>query len=362
MPPKSVSQGSPGMTNTNSFEAWTDRLAQRPEIFPHQLDLMGDRVLLVELSAAEVSAASFLDQRVLKQTTKGTWIPWQSIVDIFKDASEGEPAGFIFHVGHCGSTLLSRLLAFADNTQSLREPLPLRTLAQDLANADDGRSFLDGRARQERLHLLTKMWCRGARHTVIKATSVCTGLLSQLNSTAPGTKSVFIYNRPETHIATLLSGQNALLDLKGFAQLRLQRLQHICGLDIQLNQLSIGQLAALSWLSETTSTVSALEKAPENVTQLEFESLLQDPAGTLTHVLNHLKIPASSEIIEKAVNSSVLQTYSKAPEHKYNAQTRAAILSDSRAKFQQEIRDALAWLEKLAGQSEIIASSLQKFA
>jgi hypothetical protein len=299
---------------------------------------------------------------VLKQTTKGSWVPWQSITDIFNPEPEGTPASFIFHVGHCGSTLLSRLLAFADHTQSLREPLPLRTLAQDLADADDGRSFLTRRDRQLRLNLLSKMWCRGASHTVIKATSICTGLLSQLNLITPGAKSVFIYNRPETHIATLLAGQNALLDLKGFAQLRLQRLQNISGLDIQLNQLSIGQLAALSWLSETTSAVSAIKNAPENITQLEFELLLLDPADTLKNVLDHLNIPANSETIEKAVNSPVLQTYSKAPEHKYNAKTRAAILNDSRAKFQQEIRDALAWLEKLAGQSGIIASSLKKFA
>lgn len=350
------------MTNADSLEAWTDRLEQRPELFPHQLDLMGDRLLLVELSADEVKAASFLDQRVLKPTTKGSWIPWQSVAGIFSKETGSKPAGFIFHVGHCGSTLLSRLLAFAENTQSLREPLPLRTLAQDLADAKDGRSFLGDQARLERLQVLSRMWSRGAGHTVIKATSICTGLMSRVHSVEPGTRSVFIYNRPETHIATLLAGQNALVDLKGFAQLRLQRLQQTSGLDIRLNKLTIGQLAALSWLSETTSAGSSLDSYSEQITVLEFESLLQIPAETLTRVLGHLCIPADNQTVEKAVNSPVLQTYSKAPEHKYNAQTRAAILSDSRARFQQEIKDALSWLEKLAGQSELIAASLQRFS
>ncbi|MGA9574228.1 MAG: hypothetical protein WBS20_09810, partial [Lysobacterales bacterium] len=241
------------MNTASTIAAWTDRLAERPEIFPHTLDLINDRLLLVELSDAEVSAASFLDQRILKKTSRATWVPWQSVAEIISRAPPAAPAGFIFHVGHCGSTLLSRLLEFTDGTRCLREPLPLRTLAQDIADAGDGRSLLKRHDQVDRLGLLSKMWSRGADHTVIKATSICTDLLLPIHASLAGTRSVFIYNRLETHIATLLAGQNAMTDLKGFAQLRLQRLQHKTGLDIHLNRLSPGQLAALSWLSETTS-------------------------------------------------------------------------------------------------------------
>lgn len=346
----------------NSFEAWTDRLADRAEIFPHQIDLINDKLLLAELSADEVSATSFLDQRVLKQTTRGVWVPWQMVADIINKAPNGEPTGFIFHVGHCGSTLLSRLIAFAEDTQSLREPLPLRILAQDLANFHDGRSFLNQQAQLERLQILLKMWNRGVRHTVIKTTSICTDLLPQIHSFQPDAKSIFIYNRSETHIATLLAGQNALTDLKGFAQLRLQRLQQITGLDIHLNQLSLGQLAALSWLSETTSVTRSLEKYSEQIALLGFESLLQHPAGTLAQLLKHLNITANNETVEKAIRSPVLKSYSKAPEHQYNAQTRAAILADSRSRFRQEIKAALDWLANLARESDLVATALKRFA
>ena len=170
------------MNRTNSVEAWTESLEQRPEIFPHNLDLLNDNLLLVELSAEEVSAASFLDQRVLTQTTQGTWISWPLVAEIFEKAKVEKPAGYVFHVGHCGSTLLTRLLQFADGAQCLREPLPLRVLAQDFADAADGRSFLDRQSRLERLQVLSKMWARGATHTVIKATSVCTDLLPHIHS------------------------------------------------------------------------------------------------------------------------------------------------------------------------------------
>ena len=350
------------MNATNSTEFWTERLEQRPEIFPHQLNLINDNLLLVELSAAEVSAASFLDQRVLKQTTKGSWVLWGSVAGQFSGEPAGKPANYIFHVGHCGSTLLSRLLQFAGDTQSLREPLPLRTLAQDLADSGDGRSFLSRQSQQERLQVLSKMWGRGAAHTVIKATSICTDLLPLIHSAEPGTKSVFVYNRAETHIATLLAGENASVDLKGFAQVRLQRLQQKTELDIRLSELTLGHLAALGWLSETTSAAQSLDTYAEQVEALDFETVIRDPAESLANLLAFLEIPADEKTVEAAMSSPVLRTYSKAPDVQYDAQTRAEILADSRSKYQREISEAITWLEELANNSELVAASLKRFA
>ena len=43
--------------------------------------------------------------------------------------SDERAVHFIFHTGHVGSTLVSRLLDETGDVLSLREPLPLRTLA-----------------------------------------------------------------------------------------------------------------------------------------------------------------------------------------------------------------------------------------
>ncbi len=341
--------------------AWLDRLAQRPEIFPHQLDLINDQLLLVELPKAKVEAASFLDQRVLSETTQGAWIPWQEVTEVIDPTPVAKPVSLVFHVGHCGSTLLSRLAGFAGNTQSLREPLPLRSLAQDFADADEGRSFVSRKSHLKYLKTLSKLWSRGASHTVIKATSICTDLLPVFQSAEPSTRSIFVFNRVETHIATLLAGENAVVDLKGFAKLRIQRLRQKTDLDIRLSELNLGQLAALSWLSETTSATQSLEAFPGQIEALEFETLIATPADSLARVLDFLKIPASESVIESAVQSSVMQTYSKAPEVQYNAQTRAAILAQSRSTFGAEIKAALMWLDELANQCELVSTSMRQF-
>ncbi|HNP63669.1 MAG TPA: hypothetical protein PKH39_06995 [Woeseiaceae bacterium] len=349
------------MNGTNTLARWTDNLPERAEIFPHSLNLINDNVLLVELSADEIRAASFLDQRVLQQTSNGSWIAWRPIADIFNQAPAGNPVSFIFHVGHCGSTLLSRLLQLLDGTQSLREPLPLRTLAQEFADTGEGRSFLAHDSQLERLQVLSKMWSRGASHTVIKATSVCTDLLPAIHSVVPGSRFVFVFNRPETHIATLLAGENALQDLRGFAQIRLQRLRQATGIKLLLHQLNPGQLAALSWLSETVSATRSLEAHAGDILPLEFEAFIGKPAETLTTTASFLGIAADEGTIESAVQSDVLRTYSKAPEHEYNANTRAAILANSRSEFSKEIRAAMTWLGELSTESELIAASLEQF-
>lgn len=349
------------MRNTNDLPEWANELEHRPEVFPHQLDLINDNLLLVELSAAETNAASFLDQRVLKQGTRGAWVAWPLIAELFEKVPDNKPPGFIFHVGHCGSTLLSRLLQQIDETRSLREPLPLRTLAQDVADAEEGRSFLSRQEQSRRLRLLSKMWCRGAEHTVIKATSICTDLLALIHADDAMARTVFVFNRAETHIATLLAGQNAVVDLRGFAQLRLQRLQQKTDLKIPLHQMTPGQLAALSWLSEAVSATQSLASYPEQICVLEFDAFLGKPTESLASLSNFLGIPADRQAIEKAINSDVLQTYSKAPEHQYNAQTRQAILADSRSRFAIEIKEALSWLDDLAGRSGLISASVQKF-
>ena len=75
-------------------------------------------------------------------------------------ASRGR-INFIFHTGHVGSTLVSRLLDETGPVLSVREPLPLRTLAeaQDTLRAPES---LLGEPRFELLlDTLMRLWSRG---------------------------------------------------------------------------------------------------------------------------------------------------------------------------------------------------------
>ena len=85
-------------------------------------------VRLIAMDRDSYRAASFLDDRMLQQPVDAQMLPWPEV----EDAVAGElrtDARWIFHIGHVGSTLISRLLGELDGVSAVREPRLLRDLA-----------------------------------------------------------------------------------------------------------------------------------------------------------------------------------------------------------------------------------------
>ena len=97
-------------------------LAESPDWFCHQIDLDADRALLVRLEPEAIRAAAFLDERVLAGRSDGFRIPLATLRERAQ-ACVGHAPHAIFHIGHCGSTLLARVLGELPGVRVLREPL-----------------------------------------------------------------------------------------------------------------------------------------------------------------------------------------------------------------------------------------------
>ena len=107
-----------------------DEISASPLLYPQKLDTARDQVFLVRMDQAAYRTASFLDDRILTPTTRGAWAPWSVTAAAMSTTTTQRPLHFIFHAGHVGSTLLSRLLDETRNVLPLREPVPLRTIAE----------------------------------------------------------------------------------------------------------------------------------------------------------------------------------------------------------------------------------------
>src|SRR3546814_2757077 len=79
------------------------------------------------LGEADYRAASFLDQRLLTDRVGREWRAWNALPDLGAAAPRPD---FIFHIGHVGSTLVSRLLAEVGDALPLREPMLLREIGR----------------------------------------------------------------------------------------------------------------------------------------------------------------------------------------------------------------------------------------
>src|SRR5688572_14640957 len=174
-----------------------------PEFLPFKLDPVARRVLLVRLTAQQRREAAFLDERALPAGVDGGWLPLEAL----QLEAKAPPADAIFHIGHCGSTLLSRLLESWPQLQSLREPLPLRTLAEAWPQLHAPESRLAPQEASRLLQALWTAWSRplgGQARSVIKATSGCNGLLAPLLDAQPAMRAVLLDMPLRPYLATLL--------------------------------------------------------------------------------------------------------------------------------------------------------------
>jgi hypothetical protein len=336
-------------------------LAADASFFPQRIDFLQETVLLIRMSRDAYFAASFLDDRILTTRTQGAWVPHARVAEAMADAP-GKPLHFIFHAGHVGSTLISRLLDETGLVQPLREPQTLRQLAEASDVLDEPASLLSALQFDRWLTTQIRLWRRGFpadRAVVLKATSSAARLGGRLLAALPDAKAIHLNLAAEPYLATLLAGPNSPIDLRGMGGERLRRLAGMLGgAPGALHEMSLGELAAMTWLAERLTQLRLSAECGHRLRALDFDRFLGDVSAQTQEILAHFGLPPPAGYLEKLPASAALTRYSKAPEHAYSPALRAEILAESRADNAAEIRRGMAWLERLAAARPEVASAL----
>jgi hypothetical protein len=328
------------------------RRAGSPDAYPQKIDLVREMILLVQLEASAYRAASFLDDRILGAATKGGWVPVRAVAEASRLVSNPCPVHFIFHTGHVGSTLVSRLLDETAEVLPLREPLPLRTLADAHDDLGEPASLLSEAEFNLTLAMFMRLWARGydaTRSVVVKATSSAGRLAVPILAANQASRGIYMNVRAEPYLATLLAGQNSPTDLRGHGPGRMRRLQSRMAAAVpHLHTLSLGELAAMSWLVESWAQRDAVKRFPDRVIAVDFEDFLAAVAEHMSRILGHFGLPRDPRYLSAIARSPVLSRYSKAPEFAYAPEVRAEVLQESRRHNREEITKGMHWLERLA--------------
>jgi hypothetical protein len=326
-----------------------EELGRSPELFPYALDLPSDSVTFIRLQKSEYERASFLDARLLTPQTSQRALAWTQLGAAIDAAQLYERCGFIFHIGHVGSTLLSRLIGAHDSIFSLREPMILRAFAQ---RGDEGAQPLTWPDFSARIGCSLKLLSRTfetRQLAVIKATSFVSEIAAELLTRASMPKAVAMFVSPESYIATILGGPNSRQEAKQLAPSRLRRLHRRIGNEVwQLADLSEGEVLALAWACEMSALAQAGDSGGGRVFPVDFDRFLANPAALLWSVLRHFDIPAAAADVRAMLEGPDMRRYSKAPEHAYDAALRRDVLNQARALHAAEIRRGLAWLDRAA--------------
>jgi hypothetical protein len=325
-------------------------IAHSAELLPLALDPATDQITLIRLAEADYARASFLDERLLANALAPRRpASWHQLEEAAANLP-AENASFIFHIGHVGSTLLSRLLGQHRRVFALREPAILRTFAQVSSTSLPG--YWSEEEFNQRLGVTLRLLSRTFQpdqRAVIKVTSFVSELAARILARASEPRAIFMFVPAYTYLATILGAQNSPAEARTLAPSRLARLQTRIGQQPwKLSQLSLGEIVAMSWACEMSALAAAAGAAPGRVLWLNFDRFLANPASGLSSVFAHLKIEATPNQIDTLLAGPELRRYSKAPEHDYDASLRLTVLEHGRRQHAAEVSRGLDWLRKAA--------------
>jgi hypothetical protein len=350
------------MTSAASLNAGA--LAATPLWFPQLLDPATDRVLLVEKAEGDYRDAAFLDERSLKPDGPRHGVEWWHLAAAFPPPARRD-LHYIFHIGHVGSTLISRLLGELPGVLSLREPLILRVFAEMLGQRGQAEALWDPASIPGRLDILTALLSRTFRpeqRALVKATSFVSEIAADL--VPAGSRALLLYARPERYIETILAGANSRQELAMTARDRLRRLHRAAGDDIwRLWEMGEGERVAMAWAAEMASLARAAETLPAgSMMWLDFDDFLGEPAQSLAALAAFFAIPLDRAGAEHLAADPLMRRYAKAAEYEYSRELREQVLAETRLEQGPAIAAALRWLDGAARASPPVAAALQRSA
>ena len=325
-----------------------EQIARDATWLAQALDPSAGVVRLIAMDHDSYRAASFLDDRIMQLPVDAQLVPWTLVEEAITGDLRSD-ARWIFHIGHVGSTLVSRLLGEIAGVLALREPRLLRDLALSPAEV-----------RQSYLAPVPKLMSRTFgpdEYACVKATSFVSEIAPEL--VPPGARALFMYANPRNYIASILAGENSVKEQRMLAASRAQRVdRRVPALPPARND---AELAAFAWACEMTALEAAAAAMPDReIHWADFDRMLERMPEELGRAAEFFGFAADPQTIRSTAEGPLMKRYSKALEYDYSAQLRRELIAEASGQHRREIEDAIAILRSAAANSPLLASALAR--
>jgi hypothetical protein len=314
-----------------------DDLFASPDHYLHSFE--GDAAVFVSMDRAAYLRSIFLDGRISPAPGGAMRVPAAMLAG---RAPRPAPTGWIFHVAHCGSTLLARALDQVQTNIVLREPLALRQLAL----APD----------PERLKLILAMLSKRYRSeapTIVKANVPVNFLLPELVAADPGARAIFLHLGLRDYLLAILRNDKHRAWVRNVTG---QLAAHLG----DLSALPDAERAAALWLAQMRAFAAAVAHLP-NARSLDAETFFAAPRDVLGRAARHLEVPIAGAEIDALVAGPLFSTYSKNPELPFDNEARLARRSELEQSLAPELELAQAWIaarEEAGSATQAIAAAV----
>ncbi len=335
------------MVTVRSITA-SDNPLTNPDWLLFDINLLRSQSQWLHIPSQQRRQLPFMDQRLLAGDFKRLGTPLTSLAE---QTSQVPDCQWIFHAGHCGSTLLAQILGDNPQTNALREPQVLRTLA-DLKRQTDLRWHrINNDQWQQWFTTCITYLGRPAEpqqnQVVLKATSHCNNLIKSV-LTLPGQQRLLLLSvKLPVYLATMLRSDQHMLDIDGLIQAHMQDLlERIPDLPIRIPDLDRPKKIAVTWLTHMLAFLDAAERFPSQILLMDFETWLDNPLEQTAEITNKL----GSQPVTSSTLDQWLKRYSKAPEQPYSPQHRQRSLQQSRQQHAAQIKITHEWVQTLLHQ------------
>lgn len=326
----------------------TDNAADNPLTNPHWLlfdiNAIRSQSQWLYIPPKQRKQLPFMDQRLLEAGFKRIGTPLAALSASADQIPDGR---WIFHAGHCGSTLLAQILGDNPQTNALREPQVLRTMASLKREAGLPWHRIDEAQWQEWLMVTIAYLGRptepAQQQMLLKATSHCNNLIDPVLA-LPGQQRLLLLSVAlPVYLATMLGSAQHLLDIDGFIQAHMQDLiKRFPELEIRIPELNATQKIAITWLTHMLAFLDAVATNPQRVLLINFEHWLEAPDRHTATITNHLGMPdVPPETVKRW-----LGRYSKDPARPYSPDQRHTLLTRSTYQHADQILAGRLWLEQ----------------
>ena len=332
-------------------------LVASAEWFPHRFDPDGARVLFVRFPESKLRAAEFLDERALDASVEGAWVPLDAVLEATAGTPHAVPHA-IFHIGHCGSTLVANLLDRLPGAIALREPLVLRALAELYEELPRATARCDRQGWDALAGALVGLLARphGAARPFVKATSNCNALIEPWLARDPSSRAMALSVALEPWLATMLKSSGARADAAHHAPARLAAFHALVGDEaLRLPRMGEPERLAMAWLAEQARASQVAARRPSQLLRVDFDALLARGPAALVPLARHFGLAHDADAMARAWHPDVLGRYAKARAHAYSAADRDADLAESRRRHGDAIAAALRHADALRRRYPVLA-------
>ncbi|QNP41438.1 hypothetical protein [Lysobacter solisilvae (ex Woo and Kim 2020)] len=310
----------------------------------YAIDPAQDRAWVLHFDREDYRRASFLDQRALHRQISGWTVSGAELAAARAPAPPLSRLRWIFHIGHCGSSLVSRLLDLIPGTLGLREPLPLLTLAHESRAAD-----------HPWWPTVRTLLARGFEDTqavVVKPTSIVTNVaLPLLQGTGP---ACFLWVDLRTWLSTLLRDADLVSAVLATEPLRLAGMPALAEADTAPARL------ARAWLIEQLRWRELGNRVERGrLLDVDFAQVVAAPAAATARIAAHFALVVPDDWAEQIDASGLLTRYAKDASQVFDANTRRRELAASADQHAGAITEGLRWAQREIDRLEVPALALR---